>query len=82
MEKYLINKKDLHLAFIDLEEAFDRVPRKLVWESLRVQKVLECYIDISKAIYNGVNTRVRSLAQTKRLRSTWVSTKVPLQIHH
>ena len=30
MEKYKINKEDLRFAFIDLEKAFDLVPRKLV----------------------------------------------------
>ena len=36
-EKYLANKKDLWIAFVDLEKAFDRVPREVIWWALRHQ---------------------------------------------
>ena len=40
-EKYLASKKDLWMAFIDLEKAFDRVPREVVWWTLRALGVDE-----------------------------------------
>ena len=34
-EKYLGKKKDLYFAFVDLEKAFDRVPREVTRWALR-----------------------------------------------
>ncbi|KAI5735640.1 hypothetical protein M8J77_020866 [Diaphorina citri] len=60
MEKYRDKKKDLHLIFIDLEKAYDRIPRQEVWRCLRKKNVPEKYVRIIKDMYEGARTRVRS----------------------
>ena len=34
-ERFLVKKKDLYFTFVDLEKAFDRVPRQVVTWALR-----------------------------------------------
>ena len=61
IEKYREARKSLHMVFIDLEKAYDRVPRELIWWVLERKKVSQCYVDIIKDMYEGAVTSVRSV---------------------
>ena len=62
LEKWTEWQKAVHCAFIDLEKAYDRVPRKELWECLRLAETSECYIRIIQDMYDGATTTVRSAA--------------------
>ena len=58
-EKYLGKHKDLYFAFVDLEKAFDRVPRKVLWCAIRRVGVDEWLIRTIQAMYTNAKSSVR-----------------------
>ena len=60
MEKFREKQRDLHMVFIDLEKAYDRVPRQEIWRSLRERMVPEKYVRMIQEMYRNAWTRVRS----------------------
>ena len=60
MERYREQKKDLHMVFIDLEKAYDKVPRNVMWWALEMNKVPTKYITLIKDMYKNVMTFVRT----------------------
>ena len=58
-EKYLAKNKDLWMAFVDLEKAFDRVPREIVWWALRCLGVDEWLVSVIRTMYDDAATVVR-----------------------
>lgn len=59
-EKHLAKGRDLFFAFIDLEKAFDRVPRSVVRWALRRAGVLERTVDAVMSFYEDSRTIVRT----------------------
>ena len=58
-EKYIAAKKLLYFAFVDLEKAFDRVPRKILWWAMRKLGIEEWAIRVIQGIYSNARSRVR-----------------------
>ena len=59
-EKTLEGNEELFCAFIDLEKAYDRVPREVVYWCLRKKGVLEKTVRVIQELYKGVVTTVRT----------------------
>ena len=57
-EKFL-EKKELWIAFVDLEKASDRVPREVLWWALRRVGVDEWIVNVIKAMYEGATAAVK-----------------------
>ena len=56
------------MVFVDLERAYDRVPRELIWYSLRRKVVPEAYINKIRDMYAGCKTSVMtSVGRTKEI---------------
>jgi hypothetical protein len=60
MERYMEQKKDLHMVFIDLEKAYDKIPRNLIWWALDKHKVPTKYVTLIKDMYDKVVTSVQT----------------------
>ena len=58
-EKHHVKHKTMYAAFVDLEKAFDRVPRKVIWWSLRKLGVDEWVIRLVKTMYNNAQSSVQ-----------------------
>ncbi|MCP4491815.1 MAG: hypothetical protein GY820_31590, partial [Gammaproteobacteria bacterium] len=48
-----------YFAFVDLEKAFDRVPRDVVWLAMRKLGVEEWLLKVVQSMYQNVRSRVR-----------------------
>ena len=58
-ESYLEKNRKLFICFVDLEKAFDRVPRKVIEWALRKKLVPERLVQAVMSMYKGAKTRVK-----------------------
>ena len=47
------------MCFVDLEKAFDRVPRKVLERAMRKRSIPEAMVRALMSLYEGAKTRVR-----------------------
>ncbi|KAK3513112.1 hypothetical protein QTP70_001685 [Hemibagrus guttatus] len=69
MEKYRDGQRELHCVFVDLEKAYDRVPRKELWYCMRKSGVAEKYVRVVQDLYERSRTVVRcAVGQTEQFK--------------
>ena len=59
VEKYREKRKELHIVFIDLEKAYDKVYREALWRVLHECGVDGYLIRIMSSLYNGSRACMR-----------------------
>ncbi|KAI5614769.1 hypothetical protein C0J50_3417 [Silurus asotus] len=74
MEKYREGQKELHCGFVDLEKAYDRVPREELWYCMRKSGVSEKYVRVVQDMYEDSVTAVKCAVGT----TDWFRVKVGL----
>ncbi|EYB84936.1 hypothetical protein Y032_0307g2033 [Ancylostoma ceylanicum] len=58
METYREKNKPCHLVFLDLEKAYDRLPRAVLWEVMRERGLPEYMVRTVQVMYDGSTARV------------------------
>ena len=58
-EKYEAKRKNLYFVFVDLEKAFDRMSRDVVWWASRKQGVEERLVKIIQLMYRNTRSHIK-----------------------
>lgn len=75
IKRHCEKNKTVHLAFLDLEKAFELIPHDLIWHSFRSHDVPEAYVDSVRMLYH-CTTSVIHCACRRHSISMSPSTKV------
>ena len=75
MEKCREGQRELHCVFVDLEKAYDRVPREKLWYCIRKSGIVEKYVKIVQDMYEKSEAVVRCAEGTTK------SFKVKVGLH-
>ncbi|KAI5615474.1 gastrula zinc finger protein XlCGF28.1-like [Silurus asotus] len=73
-KKYREGQKELHCGFVDLEKAYDRVPRDELWYCMRKSGVSEKYVRVVQDMYEDSVMAVKCAVGT----TDWFRVKVGL----
>ena len=57
-EKHLAENKPPYMAFVDLEKAFDHVPRDVIWWAMLKLGIDEWLVRLFQSMYKDVRRRV------------------------
>ena len=57
-EEYIAKQLKLYMCFVDLEEAYDRVPRKVVEWAMRKKGIPEVLLTAAMCLYKGAGRKV------------------------
>ncbi|KAK3566678.1 hypothetical protein QTP86_003161 [Hemibagrus guttatus] len=69
LEKYRDGQRELHCVFVDLEKAYDRVPREELWYCMRKSGVAEKYVRVVQDMYERSRTVARcAVGQTEEFK--------------
>ncbi|KAK3574277.1 hypothetical protein QTP86_004371 [Hemibagrus guttatus] len=69
LRKYRDGQRELHCVFVDLEKAYDRVPREELWYCMRKSGVAEKYVRVVQDMYERSRTVVRcDVGQTEEFK--------------
>ncbi|KAF7705610.1 hypothetical protein C0J45_7134 [Silurus meridionalis] len=74
IEKYREGRKELPCVFVDLEKAYDRVPREELWYCMRKSVVSDKYVKVVQDMYEDSVTAVKCAVGT----ADWFRVKVGL----
>ena len=58
-ERYVVKKRDLWMAFVDLEKAIDHVHRDVIWWAFRELGVEEHLVSVIQTMYSKASTVVK-----------------------